>query len=63
MRLSRVQARNLREGDKLVVTVERVLGVQGRKPRYAAPLMRLCLSDGWELVVREDERLEVLRGG
>ncbi|MEN3271852.1 MAG: hypothetical protein V7636_613, partial [Actinomycetota bacterium] len=39
MRITRVKARNVREGDKIVVTVSRVMGVQGRKPKSgAAPL-------------------------
>lgn len=61
MRLSRVKAKNLREGDKVVVTVARVMGVQGRKPRDGAPLMKLEFEDGTFEVRREDQQVDVLR--
>lgn len=61
MRISRIKARNLREGDKIVVTVTRVMGVQGRKPRDGAPLMKLEYEDGTTEVLREDQPIEVLR--
>ena len=61
MRLSRVRARNVREGDMVVVTVARVLGVQGRKPKEGAPLMKLEYEDGTTEVVREDQQLTILR--
>ena len=61
MRLSRIKARNVREGDKVVVTVARVMGVQGRKPRDGAPLMKLEYDDGTSEVLREDQQVEVLR--
>ena len=61
MRISRVKAKNLVEGDRIVVTVARVMGVQGRKPRDLAPLMRLEYEDGTSEVLREDDQVEVLR--
>lgn len=61
MRLTRIKAKNVREGDKVVVTVARVMGVQGRKPRDGAPLMKLEFEDGTSEVLREDEQIEVLR--
>lgn len=61
MRLTRIRARNIREGDKLVFTVSRVMGVQGRKPSEGAPLMKLEYSDGTTEVLREDDHVEVLR--
>lgn len=61
MRISRVKAKNLVEGDRIVVTVARVMGVQGRKPRAAAPLMKLEYEDGTSEVLREDDQVEVLR--
>lgn len=63
MRLSRIRARNVRAGDRVVVTVSRVLGVQGRKPQNGAPLMKLEYEDGTTEVLREDQRVEVLRDG
>jgi hypothetical protein len=38
------------------------MGMQGRKPRDASPLMKLEFDDGTTLTVREDEQLRVLRG-
>lgn len=61
MRVSRIKAKNVREGDKVVVTVARVMGVQGRKPRDGAPLMKLEFEDGTSEVLREDEQIDVLR--
>lgn len=61
MRISRIKARNVREGDEIVVTVTRVMGVQGRKPRDGAPLMRLEYDDGTTETLREDQPLRVLR--
>ena len=62
MRITRVKARNVREGDKIVVTVSRVMGVQGRKPKSgAAPLMKLEYEDGTTETLREDDQVEVLR--
>jgi hypothetical protein len=62
MRVSKVRAKNVREGDQVVVTVGRVLGMQGRKPQQGAPLMKIELDDGTSWTVREDEQLQVLRG-
>jgi hypothetical protein len=61
MRITRVKAKNLREGDDIVVTVSRVMGMQGRKPRDGAPLMRLEYDDGTTEVLREDDTIRVLR--
>jgi hypothetical protein len=61
VRLSKVRARRIREGDQIVVTVARVLGVQGRKPTSGAPLMKLEFSDGTTLTLREDDQLQVVR--
>jgi hypothetical protein len=61
MRISRVKAKNVREGDKIVVTVARVMGVQGRKPQSGSPLMKLEYEDGSTETIREDDALEVLR--
>ena len=61
MRISKIKARSIREGDRVVVTVARVLGVQGRKPTKGAPLMKLEFSDGTTLTLREDDPLEVIR--
>jgi len=57
----KVRAKRLREGDQIVVTVARVMGMQGRKPRDGAPLMRIELDDGTTWTLREDEQLPVLR--
>lgn len=61
MRISKVKAKSLREGDQIVVTVERVMGVQGRKPRDGAPLMKIQFDDGTTEVLREDQQVSVLR--
>ena len=61
MRLTRIKAKNLREGDKVVVTVARVMGVRGRKPSSGAPLMQLEYEDGTTETIREDQAVEVLR--
>lgn len=61
MRIARVKAKNVREGDKIVVTVARVMGVQGRKPSSAAPLMKLEYEDGTTETLREDSTVDVLR--
>lgn len=61
MRIARVKARNLRDGDRVVVTVARVMGVQGRKPRYGSPLMKLEHEDGSTETLREDDLVQVLR--
>jgi hypothetical protein len=61
MRISKIKAKNIREGDQIVVTVARVMGMQGRKPRDSAPLMRLEYEDGTTEVVREDQPLQVIR--
>ena len=61
MRTARVKARNVREGDKVIATVARVMGVQGRKPRSGSPLMKLEFEDGTTETLREDDTVEVLR--
>jgi len=61
MRIARVKARNVREGDKIVVTVSRVMGVQGRKPKSGSPLMKFEYEDGTTETLREDDSVEVLR--
>jgi hypothetical protein len=40
--------------DGSVKTVRRVMGVQGRKPTKAAPLMRVVFDDDDVATVRED---------
>lgn len=63
MRVTKVRANKVREGDRVVVTVSRVLGVQGRKPADgSAPLMKLEYADGTTETMREDAHVEVLRG-
>lgn len=62
MRIAKVRANKVREGDRIVVTVTRVLGVQGRKPSDgSAPLMKLEYADGTTETLREDAQVEVLR--
>lgn len=61
LRITRVKAKNVREGDEVVVTVSRVLGVQGRKPRSGSPLMKLEYEDGSTETLREDDAVEILR--
>ena len=61
MRIARIKARNVREGDQVVVTVARVLGVQGRKPRSGSALMKVVYEDGTTETLREDHTVEVLR--
>lgn len=61
MRIARVKARNIREGDQVVATVSRVMGVQGRKPKSGAPLMKLEYEDGTSEMLREDQAVQVLR--
>ena len=61
MRLSNIKAANVREGDKIVVTVARVMGVQGRKPRDGAPLMKLEYEDGTTELLRQDQNVVVVR--
>ena len=63
MRIGKTRAGRLREGDQVVVTVRRVLGMQGRKPREGAPLMKVEYSDGSSEVMREDKPVQVLREG
>jgi hypothetical protein len=38
------------------------MGMQGRKPRDGAPLMKIEFEDGTTLTVREDDPLRVVRG-
>ena len=58
-----IPAELLRTGDVLIGevsgTVARKLGVQGRTPSNGARLMRLILSDGNEIRVREDAALRI----
>lgn len=61
MRINQIRAGRLREGDQLVVTVHRVMGMQGRKPREGAPLMKVEYSDGSSEVMREDQPVQILR--
>ena len=44
-------------------TVARTLGVQGRKPKTGAPLMRVEFVGGETVRVREDKALRVARSG
>lgn len=43
------------------MTVARVMGMQGRKPRSGAPLLKLEYEDGTTESMREDDLVEVLR--
>ena len=56
-------ARRLQPGDVVIdgesKTVGRTLGVQGRKPRTGAPLMRIEFVDGESIRVREDQPLRI----
>lgn len=61
LRISRVKAKNLKEGDKIVMTVSRVMGMQGRKPANGAPLLKLEYDDGSTETFREDDVVDVLR--
>jgi hypothetical protein len=61
MRVSRVAAKNVRGGDRIVVTVARVMGMQGRKPANGSRLLKLEYEDGTTEAVREDDIVEVLR--
>jgi hypothetical protein len=61
MKVTRIKAAKVREGDKIVVTVARVMGVQGRKPRDSAPLLKLEYEDGTTELLREDQQVAVLR--
>lgn len=58
-------AKRLQPGDVVLdgdaKTVGRTLGVQGRKPRSAAPLMRIEFVDGETIRVREDQALRIAR--
>jgi hypothetical protein len=60
MRIRKVRARRLREGDQLVVTVQRVMGMQGRRPREGARLMKVECADGSTEVMREDQPVQIL---
>jgi len=61
MRITRIKARNIHEGDQVVVTVARVMGVQGRKPKSGSPLMKLEYEDGTTETIREDDSIQVIR--
>jgi hypothetical protein len=62
LRITKTKAIKLREGDQIVVTVSRVMGMQGRKPKSGAPLMRVEYEDGTFEVLREDQDVRVVRG-
>lgn len=62
MRITRTKAIKLREGDQIVVTVTRVMGMQGRKPKEGSPLMRVEYEDGTFETLREDQDVRVIRG-
>lgn len=56
------RAKQLKEGDEVVMRVTRVLGVRGRKPTDGrSPLMEVEFEDGTRVQVREDDRVRVLR--
>ena len=63
MKIRKTKAGRLREGDQVVVTVHRVLGMQGRKPKEGAPLLKVEYEDGTTEVMREDQSIRVLDGG
>jgi hypothetical protein len=46
MRVARVAAKNIKDGDKIVVTVARVMGMQGPKPTNGSPRLKLEYEDG-----------------
>jgi hypothetical protein len=56
-------AKRLRPGDVVIdgvaKTVGRTLGVQGRKPKAGAPLMRIEFLDGESVRLREDQPLRI----
>lgn len=58
-------AKRLRPGDVILNgesgTVRRTLGVQGRKPKTGAPLMRIEFFSGDTIRVREDHPVRVAR--
>lgn len=58
-------AKRLQPGDVVLdeeaKTVGRTLGVQGRKPKSGAPLMRIEFVDGETIRVREDQALRIAR--
>lgn len=58
-------ANRLRPGDVVhdgdAKTVGRTLGVQGRKPKTGAPLMRIEFLNGETVRVREDQALRITR--
>lgn len=61
MATRRKQAKNIREGDTVVLTVERVMGMQGRKPKDGrAPLLRVQYDDGTTHTIRGDEMVHVI---
>jgi len=60
VRITRIRAKNLKDGDKIVMTVSRVLGMQGRKPATGSPLLKLEYEDGSTEAIREDEVVEVV---
>jgi hypothetical protein len=58
-------AKRVRQGDVVIDgaprVVGRTLGVQGRKPKTGAPLMRIEFENGEMIRVREDAPLRVRR--
>ena len=56
-------AKRLQPGDVVIdgesKTVGRTLGVQGRKPKTGAPLMRIEFLGGETVRVREDQPLRI----
>ena len=58
-------AKRLQPGDVVLdgeaKTVGRTLGVQGRKPKSGAPLMRIDFVDGDTIRIREDKALRIAR--
>ena len=61
VRISRIKAKNLKEGDQIVMTVARVMGMQGRKPSSGSPLLKVEYDDGSTEALREDDVVEILR--
>ena len=58
-----IVAARLQPGDVVLndgaKTVQRIMGVQGRKPKNAAPLMRVVFDDNAVATIREDAPVRV----
>ena len=58
-------AQRLQPGDVVLngeaKVVGRTLGVQGRKPKTGAPLMRIEFLDGETIRIREDQAVRIAR--